>query len=204
MARRRGDEPAEAGREALHLRLDPLAHVGGGAVRHVAVGPQRVPARRRPAGVEQRLLGHEHVGPLGLPPRGHLGLRGGDLLQRAPEVHGARAAAVRRGPRHGPVEGQVELEHAGAVAVAGQLAAVARGEPVAGQGEHLARGHVEQHGPRRGQRVHALHPGAGPDLPAERAQVGRQGVGQAPATRPGPRASRCGGRAWRARGRTTR
>src|SRR5919204_5108015 len=46
----REDPLAEAGSEALDLRLDPLRHVDGGAVRDVAVRPGRVLSKRRARG----------------------------------------------------------------------------------------------------------------------------------------------------------
>ena len=55
----------------------------------------------------------------------------GDLLEGAAEVHGAGAAAVRVRPRHVALDGEVELERAGAVAVPAVGAGDATGQPVA-------------------------------------------------------------------------
>ncbi len=84
----RHDHVAEARGEPLDLALDRLGHVGVGAVRDVAVGPQRVRALRGARSVEEALLGDEHVGPPGSAAGGDVGLR----LRRA------RAACRRRAP----------------------------------------------------------------------------------------------------------
>ena len=53
------------------------------------------------------------------------GLGGGDLVERAADVHGRGLEAARIAPRDRPVERPVELEDAGAVAIAAQAAHVA-------------------------------------------------------------------------------
>ena len=143
--RAREDPLAEAGREALDLRLDPLRHVDARAVRDVAVRPGRVPPGRRARRVEEALLGEQHERPLRDLPAPRRRLRRRDLLQRRSEVDGPGACAFLRPPGDRPVERPVELEHARPVAVALQPAAVARGEAVAGQVEQAARRHVEEH-----------------------------------------------------------
>ena len=85
------DDPvAEAGREPLDLRLDAIRHVDGRSVRHVAVGPRRVRAGRRPARVEQARLREQHERALGETTALHVALRRGDLVERAAEVDGRR------------------------------------------------------------------------------------------------------------------
>ena len=59
--------------------------------------------------------------------RRDLRLRSGDLLERAAEVDRRRLARLRRSPRDRPVEREVELEDARAVAVALEPAPVRRG-----------------------------------------------------------------------------
>src|SRR5207237_10849550 len=90
---------AEARREALHPPLDPLGHLFGGAVRHVAVRPGGVPAGRRPRGIEQARLSEQDERPPREPAAPGAPLRGRDLLERAAEVAGAGAAAVLGAPR---------------------------------------------------------------------------------------------------------
>ena len=98
----REHEVAEPRREALELSLDPPGHVHGRAVRDVGVGPQRVPALRRPPGIEQALLRDEHERAVGMTPARHLRLGRGDLRQRPAQVHRRRARALGRAPGDGP------------------------------------------------------------------------------------------------------
>jgi hypothetical protein len=143
----------------------------------MAVRPQRVPPRRRAAGVDEALLGDQHEGPLGMAARGDRGLGCGQLGERAAQVHRARPAGGRGRPRHRLGEGVVDLEGAGAIAVAAQGAGVAPGQRVAADRDQPARGHVEEQGPRRGQVTQRAHLEAGADLAPERAQVGGHRVG---------------------------
>ena len=85
-------------------------------------------ARRR---VEQALLRQQHIRPLGVPAAADGALGGGDLRQRAAEVNGRRPGARRRRPGDRPVQRPVDLEHAGAVAVALELRGGSR--PAAGR-----------------------------------------------------------------------
>ena len=91
---------AEPRREALDLRLDAPRHVDRRPGRHVAVRPQRVPAGWRPRRVEQRRLGDEDERRRRVLAAADRRLCGGDLGQRAADVH--RAARRRpAGSDHG-------------------------------------------------------------------------------------------------------
>jgi len=88
----------------------------------------------------------------------------------------SRPVELGRAPRDRPVEGQIQLERAGPVAKAFQRPTIARGQPLAGDRQQLARGHVEQrHSMRRkfGDRVDAM---SGLDRAAQRDQLGGQGL----------------------------
>ena len=108
---------AEARCEALDLALDGLGHVDRGARRHVAVGPQRVLARRRPGGVEEALLADQHERSRGVaarrrprpPPR-----RSRAACRRGAAIPPCRASGFVHGHRLG--QRVVHLEHAGPVA----------------------------------------------------------------------------------------
>ena len=145
------DQVLEPGSEALELGFHALGHVHGRAVGDVAVGPQRVLPRRCPARVDEALLGHEHVRALGMPAGRCLRFAGRDLLGRATQVDGAGPATLLVGPRHRPGQRVVHLEGRRPVLVAEQAVPVAGGQPVPGDGGHLARCQVEENGPRRGQ-----------------------------------------------------
>ena len=106
-------------------------------------------------------------------------LRGGDLVERAAEMHSARARDLRRAPGDRTVEGPVELEDTRAVAEAPKACGIAVWQAVAGQLEHLARGHVEQGRGRACELVERLHPSPRLDLAADRTQVRGERVGQA-------------------------
>src|SRR6185369_11696687 len=107
-------------------------------------GPQRVLAGGGSRRIEEALLRDEDERPLRVAAPPDLGLRRRDFGQGTAEVHGARAGAVRRPPRYGSVEGGVDLEDAGTVAVAFEPAAITHGQTVARDGEELPRGHVEE------------------------------------------------------------
>ena len=94
----RQDEVAEAGREALELRLDARGHVDAGAARHVAVGPGGVLSGRRARRVEQALLRDDHVRPLRVLAAPDGRLAADDLLERSADVDGAGALALGRAP----------------------------------------------------------------------------------------------------------
>src|SRR5206468_11565941 len=90
---------AEARCEALELRLDALGHVDGRAVRHVAVGPDRVLARGRARLIEEALLADEHERALGRVALPHLALGVRDVVERAATctVPARRQAFARHG-----------------------------------------------------------------------------------------------------------
>ena len=145
------DDIAEPGGEPLDLGVDRRRHVDGRAVGDVAVRPQRVPARRGPRGVEQAGLGDEHERSLAVPalPRRRLG--GGDLVERAADVHRCRPRRRRITPRHRRGQGVVDLEGGGPVAEPPQPASIASGEAVAGEVGERMRADVGEHHPRRRQ-----------------------------------------------------
>ena len=122
---------AEAGGEALDLRLDRVGHVGGRAVRARGSRPSRCacPSGARVGSTERRLRRAARRAARGAA-RADVALGRRDLLERAAEVDRARAPALRRRPRDRAVERPVELEDAGPVAVALERAAVAVGQPV--------------------------------------------------------------------------
>jgi hypothetical protein len=85
----------------------------------------------------------------------------------------------RRGPPGDRLaERVVDLEGAGAVAVAGEAAAVAGREAIAGDGESWRGADVEQVARAGGSSVERADGEAGDDLAAQVAQVGGQGIGQ--------------------------
>src|SRR5215204_2314146 len=129
----------EAGGEAFYLGLDPPRHVEGRAVRDVAVRPHGVLALRSAGGVEEALLGEQDKGPLRALLPGDGGLARGDFFQRPTEVHGSGPQALLCLPGNRPVEREVHLEDAGAVAVALQGAPVAPREVLPRYGEELSR-----------------------------------------------------------------
>ena len=105
-------------------------------------------------------------------------LRGGDLVERAADVHGGGRATCRGlSPRDRP-EGPVELEDARPVAVAREPSRVPAGQARAGQPQQLTRGHVEQRGRGARELVEGLDPASRFDPAAQRAQLGRERVGQ--------------------------
>ena len=203
--RPREHDVAEPGREPLDLALDRRRHVDRRAVGHVAVRPQRVPARRRAAGVDQALLGDEHEGPLGMaaarrrpPPR----RRSRRALPPRCTVPARRQASRR--PRHRLGERVVELEDARRRSGSGAgHAAVAGGQRRHRRSRRAGAGVTsKQHGPGLREIGQRPHLGAGADLAAERAQVRRHRVGDAPASRRARPASRRRGRARAARARS--
>ena len=110
---------------------------------------------------------------------GLLGL--GDLVERGAQVHGARARDLGCGPGDRAVERPVELEHPRAVAKAAQSAPVEVRQARARQADELARGDVEQHRLRAAVRqlVERVDPPPRLQDAAQRAQVGRERLGQA-------------------------
>ncbi len=92
-------------------------------------------------------------------------------------MHGTGVRARRCLPGDRPIERQIDLEHPRAVAIAFELAAVALRQARAGDRQHLARREVEQDRARGRQGVDRLDRRPGDDLATERAQAGRQGIG---------------------------
>ena len=121
------DAVAEAGGEPFDLRLDAIGHVDGRAVRHVAVGPGGLRARRgRGSGRTGSAARAARMGRSAMPPRCDVAFGRGDLVERPAEMDGRRPGAVGVGPRDRPVERPVDLEHAGPVPEPGQRPGVAR------------------------------------------------------------------------------
>ena len=88
-------------------------------------------------------------------------------------------ALTRRGPPgNWGVEGPIDLEDPGAVAIAFELAPVARWQAMASQAQHLPGGDVKQNSARRGQCIDGGYRRARDDLAAEGAQIRGQGIGQ--------------------------
>ncbi len=110
---------------------------------------------------------------------GNRGLAGGDLREGAADVHGAGAAALRRPPRHGAGEGIVELEHAGATPEAAKRAAIAPREAGTRDALEARRIGVEEDGALGAEAIEGIDAIAHRDLASERAQGGRERVGDA-------------------------
>ena len=115
-------------------------------------------------GVEETLLGEQYKEPLGVFPAGDGGLAGGDLLQACAEVDGPGPLATLGLPGDGPVEREVHLEGAGAVAVALEGPPIPLREVLASNGEELARRNIEEDRPGTRHLLHVIHPDARVDL----------------------------------------
>ena len=170
----------------------------------MAVPPQHVPARGRPAGIGHPGLGHQAVRPLRVPARRDLGLARRHLGQRAAQVHGHRLPAGRRGPRHRPGQGPVDLAHPRPVPEPAQRPQVARGQLPGGQLSQLAGRDVEQHHTSPRQLLDPVHPPAGLDPAAQLGQLRDHRVGQPGAAARHDRPARRCGPAAPAAGRTRR
>ena len=95
--------------------------------------------------IEQGLLREQDIGTLGKAATLDLAFRGGDLGERATEVHGGGAGDVAVGPRDRAVEGPIHLEHPGPVPKPAERSRVAARQGVAGERDHLTWGQIEQH-----------------------------------------------------------
>ena len=194
----RGRASRKPGREALDLRLDRGSrHVDGRAVRHVAVGPQRVRAGGRAGRVEQALLGDEHERAAADAGRARPRASAAAISSSVPPrctVPGP--PALRRRPRHRPVERVVELEDARAVAVARRApGGSARGSSSPAIARSWRGVRSKSTRARAAQLVERAHLAAGLDLAAERAQQRRHRVGDRLRAARRPPASRRRGRA---------
>src|SRR5439155_8466943 len=123
-----GDREAERFFSSRARLLDHVLPIDDRAGRNVAIGIAGVLARGCPGPVELALLDEEHEGPLGVLSAPDGGFAGGDLVERAAEMNGRRLQAAGISPRDRPVERPVDLEGAGAVAVAPEPAHIARGQ----------------------------------------------------------------------------
>jgi hypothetical protein len=175
----RQDEVTKAGGEALNLALDPVRHVHGAGVRHVAVRPARVMTFGRARAVEHALLRHEDERALGdaAVHRRVFGCR--QVLEGTGDMHGRRAQALRRRPGNGPPQRPVDLEDAGTLPESPELAPERGGERVPRNAIERARGHVEQHGTRTGQLIQSRDVAVHFDDPAHRLEIGGQAVDDA-------------------------
>src|SRR5207302_2390090 len=145
----REDAVAEAGCEPLDLPLDGLGLILRRPVRYVTVRVAGVLAPRRPGGVELALLDDEDEGPRRMLAAPDGRLRGRDLVEGPAEVDGRRLEAAGIPPGDRPVERPVDLEGAGAVAIAPEAAHVPRGKDRFPDVGELRRTGVEQDDTRR-------------------------------------------------------
>ncbi len=92
------------------------------------------------------------------------------------------------GPRHGPVQSPVHLEHAGPVAESAERGDVPRRQRASADGDQLAGRDVEDRDAGRRQVAQPRHRAAGPDLATQRPEVagerGREGLRAAGGHRP--------------------
>src|SRR5262249_7660950 len=162
---------AEAGSEALDLPLDHLRAIHDRPRGNVAIGVARVLAGRRPGVVELALLHEQHEGSLRMLAAPDGGLTGRDLLERAAEMDGPGLQASGVWPRDRSVERPVDLEGAGAVAVAAEPAHVARGKDRSADVGELRRTGVEEHDAGGGKIRERPNEATGLDGSAEDSQV---------------------------------
>ena len=157
-----------------------LADVVGEAVGDVGVQVDGVDAIGRPAGVGDVLLGHQHEGAVRHAAPVDVGFRCGHLLEGPAQVNGSGPTDRLVGPRDAALDRQVDLEGAGAIAVAliavpqpGRLAA--GGDAGEGMGSN-----IEQCHPVRGEITEGPHLAPGLDRPPERRHQAGKGVGYGP------------------------
>jgi hypothetical protein len=161
---RNGEDPvAETRGEALDLTQDPVRHVHGGAVGHVAVGPDRVPPPRRSGWIEERWLGEQNERLFGNASLRNGRLAPGDLLEGPADVNSGCPEHFRIAPRDWSIKGHVELECTGPMPKAAQLPQVEFAPAVSmnstpRQFENLARRKVEQQRTMRWQLVQRSDP----------------------------------------------
>jgi hypothetical protein len=109
------DTVSEARSEAFNLRLYRIGRVAGPAVRHVAVRPGRVTARRRAGFVEKRRLSEKEERSLCEPAFPRCPLRVRDLLIRAADVGRQSLGACLGFPGNGLSQRPIDLEGSGTV-----------------------------------------------------------------------------------------
>ena len=161
------DQVAEARREPLDLVLDDTGQVHGRTVRHVAIRPADVLAGGGAARVGDGGLDEQDERSTWDPAAGHRVLGCHDVPHRPRQMDGARATGRRVPPRHRPIERPVDLEDAGTVPEPLELAAIAVGQPVAGDRDDLARRHVEHERSRGWQVVERANRMRADDVHAE-------------------------------------
>src|SRR5579859_366866 len=173
----RQDALAKAGREALDLRLDALGHVVRRAVRHVAVYPGDLFSLRCAGNVEEALLRYQHERTFRwhTAPDGPLRCR--DLLQRAAQMYRACLAASLSRPRYRSIQGVIELEDAGAIAIPCQPGLIAGWQTLVCQRQQLARRDITEDRVRCRELVQRRDPYSSDDLAAKRAQTRNQSIG---------------------------
>src|SRR5438876_1921574 len=170
----REDAVAEAGCKPLDLPLDGLGLIHRRPVGDVTVRVAGVLAPRRPGGVELALLDDEHERPLRMLAAPDGRLRGRDLVEGPAEVDGRGLEAARIAPRDRPVERPVDLEGAGAVAIAPEAAHVARGKGRFPDVGELRRTGVEQDDTRRREVGEGPHVSARLDAAGQRPELRRE------------------------------
>ena len=129
-------------------------------------------ARGCPGPVELALLDEEHEWPLGVLSAPDGRFAGGNLVERAAEMNGRRLQAAGISPRDRPVERPVDLEGAGAVAVAPEPADIARGQDRCADVGELRRAGVEEDDTGGGDVRERSDVPSSLDAAAERPQIG--------------------------------
>src|SRR5262245_47408801 len=104
-------------------------------MRYVTVGPGGVFAGRGTRGIEQALLGDDHIRRLGVCPRARGLLRRGDFAQGASQVHRGSTLARRGSPGNRAIESPVDLKNSRPIAIPCELAPIARWQAMAGQAQ---------------------------------------------------------------------
>lgn len=126
--------------EALDLRFEGVEHVHGGAVGNVAVGPGGVLPSRGARGIEETGLREEDEGAVGMAAVADGVFGGGNFFGASAEMHGGGAETVLRSPGDGRMQGVIDFENTGAVAVFREAARKSEGQAVSGDAQELVRG----------------------------------------------------------------
>ena len=116
----------ETGRVALHLSLYRLRHIFRRSIRHMTIGPRRMPPLRRPRRIENARLCQQHKRPVRMPAGCRRRFRGGDLFQRIADMDGARLATARCSERDTLCQRPVDLEDPHPITISLQLPSVQR------------------------------------------------------------------------------
>src|SRR5438309_11191746 len=89
--------------------------------------------------IEQAWLRNQHERPFGMLSSPHSPLTGRDLFQCAAQVRGSCSRACSGFPGNRSIEGEIDLEYAGAVAIARKLSLVTGGQTIPRYALELAR-----------------------------------------------------------------